>query len=672
MAASPFFPFAGRRKYGTNFVIINGRRVPVGGQVRGDELGRMLNAGPGRRPVKVADGGSELLDASRYYSAADLTDRRGNPVKISSIPDRTKGADMQTLEGRMERVLVFLDFANVRNSSVTNLKINDENEEQVENQRIGGIAGYSSNGGIENCYVQNLDINIKSAVSTYTGGVLGFGNVYEEIRNCYAQGNINSDGNNIGGIVGIMSYGVLEDCYSMVNITSKGNYIGGVIGISLRNDMINVLNNVSIGNLYTTQGVENLGRIIGNNLEVENINYAYEKQLLNGYLKEETMGSVLLNRRGVLDLDLGDSYNYSGKENGVLPKLYNTNGTELLPNQTDIYLDSNTEIELMIESIEANKTNTTEAEISIRINNPKEVEITEIKIEDMENSIIRNATQNGITNIVIRATPKRYYDSYKLTEIKYKKNSNEDNEIQGKTEEEQIKEVETEINVQFYKEIYNYEDWQSIEDGTYQNYRLMSDIDFSGRDNVKSNITVNRLEAENNVYTLKNITLEFNEANAGFINNVKTSIRNIGFKNITIKNESNSGNYCGVIAVNNGELENLSFNNITIEANNMNYLGAVAFVSSGSIKNVTLDTVSIKGKGYIGGLAGGCDLEVTNVTGNNITILADGNYSGGIIGYAYSPGKKSQSNLNVINSIITGDEYVGGISRLLLFNSINK
>ena len=113
MADFPSFPFAGRRKYGTNFVIINGRRVPVGGQVRGDELGRMLNAGPGRRPVKVADGGSELLDASRYYSAADLTDRRGNPVKISSIPDRTKGADMQTLEGRMERVLVFLDFANV-------------------------------------------------------------------------------------------------------------------------------------------------------------------------------------------------------------------------------------------------------------------------------------------------------------------------------------------------------------------------------------------------------------------------------------------------------------------------------------------------------------------------------------------------------------------------------
>lgn len=94
MAAFPSFPFAGRQVSGTNFVIINGRRVPVGGQVRGDELGRMLNAGPGRRPVKVADGGSELLDASRYYSAADLTDRRGNPVKISSIPDRTKGAEL--------------------------------------------------------------------------------------------------------------------------------------------------------------------------------------------------------------------------------------------------------------------------------------------------------------------------------------------------------------------------------------------------------------------------------------------------------------------------------------------------------------------------------------------------------------------------------------------------
>lgn len=89
------FPsFSGRQAYGTNFVIINGRRVPVEDRVRGDMLSRMAGVGTGRRPVKVADGRSELLDPGRTYSSADLTDRHGRPVKISSIPDRTKGTEI--------------------------------------------------------------------------------------------------------------------------------------------------------------------------------------------------------------------------------------------------------------------------------------------------------------------------------------------------------------------------------------------------------------------------------------------------------------------------------------------------------------------------------------------------------------------------------------------------
>ena len=33
-------------------------------------------------------------------------------------------------------------------------------------------------------------------------------------------------------------------------------------------------------------------------------------------------------------------------------------------------------------------------------------------------------------------------------------------------------------------ELYNFEDWQEIEIGTYQNYKLMADIDFLGRTNI--------------------------------------------------------------------------------------------------------------------------------------------------------------------------------------------
>lgn len=90
----------------SNSIIINGRRVPVGNGVHGRDFANA--AGPGRRPVKIGGGRTQLLDPARFYSPDELVDKHGRPVKISSIPDRTKGG----LAGA-ERVLVFLDFANI-------------------------------------------------------------------------------------------------------------------------------------------------------------------------------------------------------------------------------------------------------------------------------------------------------------------------------------------------------------------------------------------------------------------------------------------------------------------------------------------------------------------------------------------------------------------------------
>lgn len=90
----------------SSYVIINGRRVPIGNGIHGRDLAKM--AGPGRRPVKVGFGGAQILDSNRYYQPSELCDKRGRPVKISSMPDRTKGGF-----GSAERTLVFLDYANI-------------------------------------------------------------------------------------------------------------------------------------------------------------------------------------------------------------------------------------------------------------------------------------------------------------------------------------------------------------------------------------------------------------------------------------------------------------------------------------------------------------------------------------------------------------------------------
>ena len=597
----------------------------------------------------------ELIDqTNNNYTASIINSLNNGSMDNIHIQDMRILRNSLNTTYRIGGIVSLATKSTIKNSSVTNLSIIENTEEHVENQYIGGIVGLGNSATIENCYVQNLKIEVSETVNNYIGGIIGYGGSYGIIENCYVQGNIYTENGNVGGIAGVSAGIVVENCYSIINISSQGLNIGGILGNALSNDYL-LSNNLSIGNLYTTQGIGKLNRIIGNNSEQGN-NYAYKKQLINGFVNNEEKGAILLTKNEILNLYLGDYYDYDKGKEGILPKLYNTDGKELLPNQEDIFLDNSIDgeiVDLEVESIETEKPNTTEAEITIRIKNPEEIEITGIAIEDMSSTVIKNVTQNGITDITVRGTPERYYDSYKLTEIRYKSEN---------IEEEQIKEVEAEIEVQFYKEIYTYEDWQAIEEGTYQNYRLMADIDFTGRDNVKNNITVNRIEAENNIYKLKNIELEFVNSYTGLIKSIRTSIKNIGFENITIRNIASGGNYNGVIATCYGDVENLTFENVTIDAEKMNYVGVIGFIGSGNVKNITLDTVSIIGTSYVGGLSGRFDYEISNINANNVDIKGTGDMIGGIVGYTSNAISPRHINIKISNSNIIGYNYVGGIT----------
>ena len=72
--------------------IINGRRiqVPPGG-ITGQSLIQQMNAGSGRRPVIQQGTGFQSINPNYTYKPEELYDRHGNPVKITTIPDRTKG-----------------------------------------------------------------------------------------------------------------------------------------------------------------------------------------------------------------------------------------------------------------------------------------------------------------------------------------------------------------------------------------------------------------------------------------------------------------------------------------------------------------------------------------------------------------------------------------------------
>jgi len=72
--------------------IINGRRiqVPPSG-ITGQKLIQQVNPGPGRRPVIQQGMAFRPVQSGYTYKPEELYDKHGNPVKITTIPDRTKG-----------------------------------------------------------------------------------------------------------------------------------------------------------------------------------------------------------------------------------------------------------------------------------------------------------------------------------------------------------------------------------------------------------------------------------------------------------------------------------------------------------------------------------------------------------------------------------------------------
>ncbi len=548
----------------------------------------------------------------------------------------------------------------IKNSSVNNLTIDIANS--TSNFSIGGIFGWGYNTYIENSYVRNFEIKTSNVNISGIGGISGSGGIVY-IDNCYAIGEIESDGSNVGGIAGYANQ-YINNCYSKVDIISKSDYIGGLVGNSVRtkNDYSN---NLVLGNIYSSKYTQNMRRMIGN-LELTGNNYAYSNQRINGYISEENMGaSELLDYDDLTaentylnKLSWGNIYDISKVNEGILPKLKYKDSDELLPNQEDIFIED--KLVLEIEKVESSKDDINNVSVRLDINNSQELEVTGIEIEGMNHTINSIVTRDGETYINLTATPIYCYDTYRISKIKYK--------IDGIEYE---KDVAARIEQQFYKELYNFEDWQAIDvdGGIYQNYRLMTDIDFSGRTNINTNVTMARLEAVGGVKTLKNINLEFtNDEDTGLIQDITTNISDIKFENIEIQS-NNSSNNIGIISTSTADMSNLEFNNITINSKS-DYSGCIAKMNQSGGNNIKLTNVNVTGNGYVGGLIGyygAPKYTISDIMADNITINATGNYVGGILGQGTTDSQIA--NATIENSNISGNTYVGGLFGWMYYNT---
>ena len=539
----------------------------------------------------------------------------------------------------------------LKNITLNNVKI--EMQGSKDNLTyIGGVIGLA-NADLQNVAVNNLYINDTNSGSKNIGGIIGRqSNIKFTVENCYAKGKIVSNSGYIGGIAG-NGQTVVKNSYAYVDIIGNGEYIGGIVGNNEQTGR-EIKNNLYIGNIVNKKETELTKSIIGNSDKTNVNNYIYENNKINGKLvkTEKSLTEKQLKNKDtyIKMLKFDDNFNYENIENGVLPKLNNAERTNLLPNQEDIKIPNN---DIFIEEVKTLKTDNNNVQIQLIINNPNEYEINDIQIENMEHTILENRTVNKKTYLKLKGTPTKYYDFYIIKGITY-----------AMGEENITIEAYDIINEAFYKEIAKYEDWQNIDKESYENYRLLTDLDFAGKQDVNNSLKINRLVTEGEKHTIKNITLEAKDRKLSVIEENKNLIENVTFENITIKSPYS---YLGVISNNMGDIQNVNFNNINIEAEENIYLGCIG-VNKGKIQNIKLNNINIIGKEKIGGFIGETeDTIIDNIVGQDITVKGKTNSIGGIIGSILANRSTTTkmgtiTNIRIENSEITGNgTYAGAI-----------
>ena len=600
-------------------------------------------------------------------------------VKNVSIESVTTSKDASIIIGGLTTCS---NNSRIQNCSINDIKINVDN--MKKEIIIGGISAKSSSDYIYNCYVNNINIKESNTMnSNGIGAVIGY-SANSEVANCYSVGDIVADSKNIGGIIGYLTgaSSTLNYSYSLINISGNNENIGGIVGFDGNSDLDNnIAYNLSLGKIYNAEDTETFNRCVGNSPK-ERFNYAYENQLVNGKETKELLGAEkLLTYKELTDTNtyfntllFANSFSYTNITNGILPKLYDKDQKELLENQADIKIPNN--YDLKIENIDVEKNSVNSVRGRIVITNLNGVEITKLNIEDMNIQINGITLANQKTYIDFTGTPTRYYDSYKIDSLGYIYNG-----------EEEEKALEGKIDIQFFKDIYNYQDWQSIEIGTYQNYRLMEDIDFSGRNDIKMSVTIGRLDGNNK--KLKNLNISIDSSNGGLIYWIKNSMNNVIFENISIINidsrdyvgviarntaeinnlqctqinienkENTTGTGRGIIAINYGNISNLILSDINLKCEKSNNVGAIGenYVDTIKVNNVSANNIKCFGNNYVGSIVGRRGVLV-NIEATKLHIEASGNYIGGISGN--TPG--SNENISVNNVYVSGKERVGGIS----------
>ena len=577
----------------------------------------------------------------------------------------------------------------VRDSSVTNIEVDADEIGRIYRNSgvtvlVGGITGRMANNSIiENSFVQEVNFDLKNLISTRgVGGIVG--EVVSgggSISNVYSTGKIKvKTAANNGGIVGIASgSGSLSNAYSNVDIHSINDVnIGGIVG-SAQNEATYavsyvVSNTLSVGSIYTSLKDGIVRRILGNDVNINQFNYAWADQRINGNTSSNTSGEVLVKTEDLKNpntyingiVNLGQSFMYGGVSDGSLPLLLPSNERileEFLQIQIKNYLKI---YDFEVRVIEIVGTEN-QKEIQFVIDGLENVEPTGVIIDGVNDNEVIKIRKTGTIYRSDEIIPEHYYDSYELIGIEYKDSDGEVLTVP----------YELRIDMQLYGTIKNQNDWNDVKNHPFENFRLSPEfddyaIDFSGY-NAEYNLYFNRLDGikrADKKPTIKNIEIIDNsDGDVGLINVVNNSLKNIIFDSIVINNQNKidggKTNKAGLIVYEYGNTENMEFKNISVQTKDSVYVGIVAYNSALSVRNILVDGVDVNGKAGVGGYSGGTDVNtaVNNVEVKNVSASGNGgNCVGGFVGYQLYNKNIIQFNISVENGVIRGsNNSVGGV-----------
>jgi hypothetical protein len=123
----------------------------------------------------------------------------------------------------------------------------------------GGVSGGGEVGGLVGINVSGTIKNSRAAVEIFghanmVGGLVGWNSAAGKIQSCYAEGNVDGSGEDLGGLVGRNDGSAVENSYAAGNVngdnSGTNNAVGGLVGINY---------NATITNCYAA-----VGRVTGN------------------------------------------------------------------------------------------------------------------------------------------------------------------------------------------------------------------------------------------------------------------------------------------------------------------------------------------------------------------------------------------------------------------------